>query len=139
MQYNTNLSYSKYKKYDLKTLWTNFKDVSLWPSIEGYKDERIFEERIDWNNFENNVKHFMSTYQLLICNNVFYLYNARVNFMDKTKKSYYGSLLQAPPYYDITILPRSKTMINNKYKNFIKKCDSLLSTDDINQMISCIE
>ena len=40
-------------------------------------------------------------------------------WIKKQKKSYYGSLLQAPPYYDITILPReAKTMINNKYKNF---------------------
>ena len=61
-------------------------------------------------------------------------------WIKKQKKSYYGSLLQAPPYYDITVLPReAKTMINNKYKNFIKRCDSILSTDDINQMISWLK
>ena len=36
VSYNTNLSYSKFKKYDLTQLWSNFKKVSIWPSIEGY-------------------------------------------------------------------------------------------------------
>ena len=35
LSYNTNLSYDKYKKYDLQDLWENFKKVDLWPSCEG--------------------------------------------------------------------------------------------------------
>ena len=144
LQYNTNLSYSKYKKYDLKSLWNNFYDVSLWPSIEGYKERAEYSRKgLDWNNFENNVKHFdqyISTFSSVISVFSIYTMPELILWIKKQKKSYYGSLLQAPPYYDITILPReAKTMINNKYKNFIKKCDSILSTDDINQMISWLK
>ena len=42
LQYNTNLSYIKYKKFNLLEMWENFKDVSLWPSIEGYKAQAEF-------------------------------------------------------------------------------------------------
>ena len=79
MQYNTNLSYSKYKKYDLMSLWKNLKDVSLWPSIEGYKERAEYSRKgLDWNTFENNVKHFDQVHiNFFICDKYFfYLYNA---------------------------------------------------------------
>ena len=35
LQYNTNLSYKKFKNYDIKKLWSNFKTIQLWPSLDG--------------------------------------------------------------------------------------------------------
>ena len=101
LQYNTNLSYSKYKKYDLKSLWNSFKDVSLWPSIEGYKERAEYSRKgLIWGNFENNVKHFddyISTFSSVI--SIFSIYSMPelIMWVKKHKKSYYGSLLQAPP------------------------------------------
>ena len=47
---------------------------------------------------------------------------------------------QAPPYYDVTCLPReSKSFINSKYKSFIQKANSLLDDNDINQMVSWLK
>jgi hypothetical protein len=38
LDYNTNLSILSYKKYELETLWKQFKQVNLWVSCDGYKN-----------------------------------------------------------------------------------------------------
>ena len=144
LQYNTNLSYKKYKKHDLMSMWSNFKSVSVWPSIEGWKEKAEYSRKgLSWNTFEENADYFdkyITTFSSVI--SIFSILNMPelILWVKKRKKSYYGSLLQAPPYYDVTCLPReSKSFINSKYKSFIQKANSLLDENDINQMVSWLK
>ena len=144
LQYNTNLSYSNYKKHDLKELWSSFKSVSVWPSIEGWQERAEYSRKgLVWADFVKNADHFdnyITTFSSVISIFSIYTMPELIMWVKKQGKSYYGSLLQAPPYYDITCLPKeSKSMINKKYKNFITKAESVLSNDDITQMLSWLK
>ena len=56
LTYNTNLSTLKYKNYDVFELWKNFKNVSLWPSVDGYKTHCQYSRtNFNWDTFESNL------------------------------------------------------------------------------------
>ena len=60
LSYNTNLSYSgSFKGYDLEDLWKNFKNVELWPSIEGFNEKAEYGRKgLDIELFKNNSLKF---------------------------------------------------------------------------------
>ena len=68
ISYNTNLSYSKFKKYDLTELWSNFKKVSIWPSIEGYGSRVEYARKgLSWTKFEKHAIMFREHIQTVSC------------------------------------------------------------------------
>ena len=59
LQYNTNLSYKKFKNYDIKKLWSNFKTIQLWPSLDGIgKRAEYGRKGLKWEVFVDNLEHF---------------------------------------------------------------------------------
>ena len=144
LQYNTNLSYSKFKNFNLKELWSSFKDVALWPSIEGWKNTAEYTRKgLSWNTFESNVanyKEYISTFSSVISILSINSMPELIMWFKKQEKDYYGSILQTPNYYDITVLPKeAKRNVNLKYKNFIIKYEPLLTSYDIEQMMSWLK
>ena len=56
LTYNTNLSTLNYKNHDVFELWKNFKNISLWPSVDGYKEHCEYgRTNFVWENFEKNL------------------------------------------------------------------------------------
>jgi len=144
LQYNTNLSYSKYKKFDLLDLWSNFKEVSLWPSVEGWKERAEYSRKgLEWYDFQDNVlkfKKYIST-----CSSVINIYSISsmpnlILWFKENNIDYFGSILLNPHYLSITCLPKeAKTMINNMYKKFIYEHKSILESHEIEQMIKWLK
>ena len=126
LQYNSNLSYSKYKKFNLLDMWKNFKDVSVWPSIEGFKSHAEYSRKgLNWKTFENNVTHYrkhIKTFSSVI--NIFSIISMPelILWFKKQRLDYYGTILRHPSIYSITCLPKdTKSLINKKYKTFLQK------------------
>ena len=139
LQYNTNLSYTKYKKFNLLEMWKNFKDVSLWPSIEGYRAQAEFSRKgLNWNNFENNVNHYKK--HIKTFSSVISIYSITsmpdlIIWFKKQRVGYNGTLLTNPPECSITSLPSdAKKLVIQVYRKFIKKYSPILNRTDIEQM-----
>ena len=139
LQYNTNLSYTKYKKFSLSDMWENFQDVSIWPSIEGYKTQAEYSRKgLNWNTFLSNVEHYkkhIKTFSSVI--NIFSITSMPdlILWFKKNRMEYNGTLLTDPPIYSVTCLPEeSKKLVIQVYKKFIKKYTPILNRTDIVQM-----
>jgi len=144
LQYNTNLSYSKYKNYDLSELWSNFKDVQLWPSIEGWGKQAEYSRKgLDFSTFENNFKIFRKHINSISCVVSIYTIASMPNLIiwcKKNKVDYFGNILILPDFQTVTTLPKeSKLMIIDMYKKFIHKYKPILNDYDIEQMTSWLK
>ena len=144
LQYNTNLSYSKYKNFDLKDMWSNFKTVSLWPSIEGWKTQAEYSRKgLVWDKFTQNSQTFeeyITTFSCVISIYSIYTMPELILWFKSINKDFFGTLLQQPSYLSITCLPSaSKKLVINKYKDFIYKHKQDLSNYDIEQMLSWLK
>ena len=144
LQYNTNLSYSKYKKFDLKKMWASFKEVSLWPSIEGWKEQAEYSRKgLSWKKFTSNVDYFseyITTFSSVISIYSIYTMPELILWFKRLNKNYFGNMLQTPNYYNVTCLPtEAKKMIIAKYKKFIYKNEKLLDEYEIRQMLKWLK
>ena len=139
LQYNTNLSYIKYKKFNLLDMWGNFLDISIWPSIEGFKAQAEYARKgLKWDTFEHNVNHYkkhIKTFSSVI--SIFSITSMPdlIIWFKKHRMAYNGTLLTNPIDCSITCLPsESKKLIIQMYKKFIKKYTPILNRTDISQM-----
>ena len=144
LQYNTNLSYSKYKKFDLKDMWSNFKTVSLWPSIEGWKHQAEYSRKgLSWDKFVENAQTFegnITTFSSVISIYSIYSMPELILWFKSINKDFFGTLLQNPSYLSITCLPsESKKLVIEKFKDFIYKYKQDLTDYDIKQMLSWLK
>lgn len=138
LQYNTNLSYTKYKKFNLLEMWKHFKDVSLWPSIEGFKKHAEYSRKgLSWNTFAKNVYHYrrhIKTFSSVI--NIFSILSMPelILWFKQHRIDYFGTILTNPSIYSVTCLPKeTKTLINKKYKQFLQKY-TIFNEYDIKQI-----
>ena len=139
LQYNTNLSYTKYKKFNLLEMWKNFLDVSVWPSIEGFESKAEYSRKgLNWNTFKYNVDHYkqhIKTFSSVI--SIFSITSMPdlIIWFKKNRMAYNGTLLTNPIECSITCLPNeTKKLIIQAYKKFIKKYTPILNRTDIEQM-----
>ena len=144
LQYNTNLSYSKYKKFNIKDMWSNFKDVSLWPSIEGWMQQAEYSRKgLNWDNFVKNTSTFrdnITTFSCVISIFSIYTMPELILWFKSVKKDFYGTILRNPSFLSVTCLPtESKKLIISKYKNFIYTHKQKLTNYDIEQMLSWLK
>jgi hypothetical protein len=136
LSYNTNLSYIKYKKYDLKQLWSNFKKVMLWPSVEGFGTKLEYSRKgISWSQFSSNCAYFSEYIQTI--SSVISVYSITsmpelILWCKKNGFSYYGTSLLHPSYMSVTVFDKyTKKYINNLYYEFIKTNINILDNQDI--------
>tara|TARA_B100002019_G_C20988595_1_gene459425 strand:- start:178 stop:690 length:513 start_codon:yes stop_codon:yes gene_type:complete len=120
-------------------MWKNFLDVSIWPSIEGFKTQAEYSRKgLNWNTFENNVNHYkqhIKTFSSVI--SIFSITSMPdlIIWFKKNKMEYNGTLLTNPIECSITCLPLdTKKLIIQAYKKFIKKYTPILNRTDIEQM-----
>ena len=144
LQYNTNLSYSKFKNFDLLSLWDKFKDVSLWPSVEGWTHKAEYSRKgLDWGEFQANVLKFKK--HIKTCSSVINIYSISsmpnlILWFKNQGIDYFGTVLTNPSYLSITCLPKeSKKMINLMYKKFLNEYKSILTPYDIEQIVKWLK
>lgn len=139
LQYNTNLSYTKFKNYDLEDLWSNFKDVSIWPSIDGFGSRAEYTRKgLNWNKFQENALYFKKYITTFSCVISIYTMTSMPDLILWCKKNgfnYYGNVLHTPPMLRSKCLPaESKKLIVELYKRFIINNKDILSPHDLNQI-----
>ena len=141
LQYNTNLSYTKYRNFDLKSYWDNFKTVKLWPSCDGYGLRAEYNRNgLQWETFENNCfvfKDYISSISSVVSIYSITSMPDLILWCKKNNFNYYGTTLIDPDYLSITCLPKdSKDMIISLYKKFVRDNSSILNSNDLAQIRS---
>jgi len=139
ISYNTNLSYSKFKKYNLPDLWLNFKKVSLWPSVDGYGSRVEYTRKgLSWSKFEKHAIMFKDHIQTISCVINIYSITSMPDLILWCKRNgfdFYGSTQTDPSYQKITCLPKeSKKQVLAIYKKFIKEYRTILTVYDLEQL-----
>ena len=143
LSYNTNLSYSKYKKYDLNVLWSKFKKVELWPSVDGYgKKAEYVRNGLVWDKFENNYKQFSKYIDTIGAVINIYSITSMPNLIlwCKSRNLYFNGTVQiAPEAQSITCLPEDiKGKLTDLYTGFIDKYKNILDSSEIYNINSWI-
>ena len=139
VSYNTNLSYHKFKKYNLPDLWTNFKKVSLWPSVDGYGSRVEYTRKgLSWPKFEKHAIMFKDHIQTISCVINIYSITSMPDLILWCKRNgfdFYGSTQTDPSYQKVTCLPKeSKKQVLAIYKKFIKEYRTILTVYDLEQI-----
>lgn len=124
LQYNTNLSYKKFKDYDIKNMWNSFRSIQLWPSLDGVGAQAEYSRKgLSWDTFTDNLEYFkefvttVSTvsniYSILsIPDMIVFLKNRGINF--------YITNLTSPSILSSTVLPKeAKQIVLKKFKKLI--------------------
>ena len=141
VSYNTNLSYRKFKKYDLVELWNNFKNVKVWPSVDGFGKQNEYSRKgFNWEQFKENVDYYSKHIESF--SSVIHMYSIWsmpefILWAKKKKFKVHGTTLIAPAHQSITCFPKDvKKRINNKYKDFFIRYLSILDNDEVNMIKS---
>jgi MoaA/NifB/PqqE/SkfB family radical SAM enzyme len=139
LSYNTNLSYSKYKKHNIQELWDNFKSISLWPSMDGFGKRAEYSRKgLSWEKFHTNAmlyKKYITTISSVI--NIFSITSMPdlILWCKHNNFDFYGTTLIYPLEQKITCLPKStKKEILAMYKCFLYTHKDILNTYDIEQI-----
>ena len=141
VSYNTNLSYSKFKKYDLIQLWANFKKVSIWPSIEGYGSRVEYARKgLSWPKFEKHAIMFKDNITTISAVISIYSITSMPDLILWCKRNnfnFYGTTLIEPANQKVTCLPKeTKQYIVKLYKKFTSDYKGLLTIDELQQIKS---
>lgn len=131
LSYNTNLSYKgSFKGYDIEKLWSSFKSIDLWPSIEGFNKRAEYGRKgLDIELFKKNAERFskyITSYSLVssiysITSNI-----ELIKWIKIHKKSFNITNLVNPPYQSTTVLPTDlKKDIVQKYRLQISEIQDL--------------
>lgn len=139
LQYNTNLSHTKYKNFDLKTYWDKFKSVKLWPSVDGYGTRAEYNRKgLEWETFERNCltfKDYISSISSVVSIYSITSMPDLILWCKKNNFNYYGTTLIEPDYLSITCLPQNaKKSIVSLYKKFTYEYSSELDSRDLAQI-----
>ena len=126
LTYNTNLSTLKYKNYDVFELWKHFKNVSLWPSVDGYKTHCQYSRtNFNWDTFESNLlktKKYVNTVSSTTSIYSILTTPELIAHMKTLGIATYLSILDFPPHCDMRLLPDNiKIKINRKFELLRRK------------------
>lgn len=120
LTYNTNLSTLTYKHHDVFDLWKNFNNISLWPSVDGYKSHCQYSRtNFNWNTFESNLLKVKKYVNTISCTTSIYSILTTPELIAHMKSlgiSTYLSVLDTPNHFDMRLLPHNiKNKINKKF------------------------
>ncbi len=141
--YNSNLSYSKYKKYDIIKLWQNFDSVKLWPSVEGYKEHVEYSRKgFNWDTFAENLKLFKDYIQVVSATgNIYSIFSnpELIMHLKKLNIAFFITNLISPEFMDTSVLPQeAKKEINNKYKKFLTENKNWFNKEELNTILNSL-
>jgi len=120
LTYNTNLSTLTYKHHDVFELWKNFNNISLWPSVDGYKSHCQYSRtNFNWDTFESNLLKVKKYVNTISCTTSIYSILTTPELIAHMKNlgiSTYLSVLDTPNHFDMRLLPHNiKNKINKKF------------------------
>ena len=120
LTYNTNLSTLTYKHHDVFDLWKNFNNISLWPSVDGYKSHCQYSRtNFNWDTFESNLLKVKKYVNTISCTTSIYSILTTPELIAHMKNlgiSTYLSVLDTPNHFDMRLLPHNiKNKINKKF------------------------
>ena len=117
LTYNTNLSTLTYKNHNIFDLWSRFQKVSLWPSIDGYKEHCEYgRTNLKWSTFESNLEKVKNYVDTITCTTSIYSILTTpelIVYLKNLGLSTHLSILSYPFYLDMRLLPDK---IKDKYK-----------------------
>ena len=147
LTYNTNLSTLKYKNFDVFDIWAKFDNITLWPSVDGYKDHcKYSRTNFNWDVFEKNLKKarkYVSTISSTIS-----IYSALstvelIMYFKSMGITTYLSMLDTPEHLDCRLLPSNiKTLIIRKFsvlKNRLNLNFAEEELENINKAIAYLQ
>ena len=145
LSYNTNLSYNNtFKNYDIESMWSCFKKVELWPSIEGYKEKAEYGRKgLDWSLFVSNSKRFekyISSFSIV--SNIFSITSNMdlIKWIKRNNKNFSITNLVNPPHMSTTILSNKiKKQIINNYKSDLLLLYEDLSSYELNSILDSLK
>ena len=120
LRYNTNLSFLKYKKWDLIDLWSKFTvhspdNIDLYASIDGIKEKAEYSRKgTNWSEIESNIKKCLELNLRFNISCTVSIFNVLeiptiVNYLIDLGVKHYSiglyNILTFPDYYHINILP----------------------------------
>lgn len=143
LSYNTNLSYNgSFKGNDIEKLWSAFKKVDLWPSIEGFGEQAEYGRKgLDFELFKKNSVRFskyINTFSLVSS-----IYSISTNielikWIKSINKTFNITILVNPSYQSTTVLSKDiKKYIISKYKTEIQKLE--LSNYEVNTVLGSLK
>jgi organic radical activating enzyme len=144
LAYNTNLSYNgSFKGFDLEDLWTNFKKVELWPSIEGFGERAEYGRKgLDLDLFKKNsikFSKYINTYSLVssvysITSNL-----ELITWLKSINKSFSITNLENRDFHSTTIFSKEvKKDIISTYKQFLNN-QNILSDHEVKSIIASLK
>ena len=143
LSYNTNLSYTGvFKGYDLEDLWKNFKDIELWPSIDGFDEQAEYGRKgLNIDLFKSNSVKFsdyISTFSIV---SSIYSIGTNIDLIKWIKsldKSFSITNLTNPSYQSTTVLSKEiKNRLLSKYKEYLSGSPNL-STYELNTVLDSL-
>ena len=139
LRYNTNLSFLKFKKWDILELWSNFKKdgistVDIYASIDGVKEKgEYIRKGQNWKIVENNIKaciknnlrfNISCTVSIFNILDIGEIHNTLVELGVESSRIGFYNVLTYPDYYHINILPDElKEIAISKLTIYLKKLD----------------
>lgn len=145
LSYNTNLSYKgNFKDYDIETLWSNFKEVSLWPSIEGFDQKAEYGRKgLDIELFKKNSLKFskyITTFSLV--SNIYSITSnlELIEWIKSMDKDFNITNLVTPKYLSTTVLSKEiKQKIVSDYKNKLKDLQAQLTETELKSILDSLK
>jgi MoaA/NifB/PqqE/SkfB family radical SAM enzyme len=132
LQYNTNLSILKFKKYDLINIWKHFKEVELTVSLDDIETRgEYFRSGLDWekliSNFKEVRKNFPHFYFQVNCTISLFnihripeIHSALMDFGFIDSSGFnFNTLLDPPEYRTQVLTKRLKVQTTLKLKSYI--------------------
>ena len=112
------------KNYDIKKLWSNFKTIQLWPSLDGIgKRAEYGRKGLKWEVFVDNLEHFKNFVTTVSAVSNIYSISSlpdMIYFLKDRNINFYITNLTSPPILSTTVLPKeSKQFVLNKFKQLI--------------------
>ena len=126
LTYNTNLSTLKYKNYNVFEMWKHFDNISLWPSIDGFKQYCAYSRtNFSWEEFEKNLNLVDKYVNTVSCALSLYSVSSTpelILYLNSKNISTYLSIVTSPSYLDCRVLPTFfKNKVISKYELILKK------------------
>lgn len=141
LSYNTNLSYQRYKKHDIKKLWKSFNSVKLWPSCEGYGERVDYSRKgFSWDKFEQNINYYKNYIQTISAVISIYSISTMPELILWAKSkdlNVHGTTLIDPSHMSVTCLPTdAKKQINQKFKKFLLSNYKIITNQELEMIKS---
>ena len=125
-------------------MWSCFKKVELWPSIEGYKEKAEYGRKgLDWSLFVSNSKRFekyISSFSIV--SNIFSITSNMdlIKWIKRNNKNFSITNLVNPPHMSTTILSNKiKKQIINNYKSDLLLLYEDLSSYELNSILDSLK